>query len=325
MFLHPRSAGQGETARSTSRSDPCPIPYTDATPRLSLPYLAAGQAHKHLTLNEAMARLDGLVAASVESRTLAAQPAQPADGASYLLPANAAGVDWSGRSAGTMMRRDAGAWVVAPVTDGLLVHVKDEGRLLVRNAGSWTPLEALISELGDLTRLGLGTAADAANPLAAKLNGALFTARTDAEGGDGSLRLTLNKETAADVLSLLFQRGYAGRAELGLLGDDRLTLKVSADGANWTEAFSVDPGTGAVLFARGASRSAVQIVTADGVYTPPSWARRLEITAFGAGGGGGAGAAGDASAVRFGGGGGAAGAVAHEVFEVEELTGRCRW
>jgi len=31
------------------------------TPRLGLPYLAAGQAQKHVTLNAALAGLDGLV------------------------------------------------------------------------------------------------------------------------------------------------------------------------------------------------------------------------------------------------------------------------
>ena len=47
----------------------------DATPRLSLPYLAAAQAQKHVTLNEGLARLDGLVQTSVESRTTPAQSA----------------------------------------------------------------------------------------------------------------------------------------------------------------------------------------------------------------------------------------------------------
>ncbi|WP_238313978.1 hypothetical protein [Methylobacterium crusticola] len=46
------------------------------------------------------------------------------------------------------------------------------------------------------------------------------------------------------MLSLLFQSGYAGRAELGLIGDDDLCLKVSADGAAWHEALRVDRATG---------------------------------------------------------------------------------
>ena len=46
----------------------------DSTARLNLPYLVEGQAMKHLTINEALAALDGLVCAVVTSRTLAEQP-----------------------------------------------------------------------------------------------------------------------------------------------------------------------------------------------------------------------------------------------------------
>jgi hypothetical protein len=53
----------------------------------------------------------------------------------------------------------------------------------------------------------------------------------------------MNKEAAADVLSLLLQTGFSGRAELGLIGDDDFVLKVSPDGAAWTEAIRVDKTT----------------------------------------------------------------------------------
>src|SRR5690554_3539954 len=66
----------------------------EGTPRLNLPYLAAGQAQKHVTLNEALARLDACVAASARSRTTAAQPAEPAEGDLYLLPGGASGEAW---------------------------------------------------------------------------------------------------------------------------------------------------------------------------------------------------------------------------------------
>jgi hypothetical protein len=38
---------------------------------------------------------------------------------------------------------------------------------------------------------------------------------------------------------LLFQTGFGGRAELGLIGDEDVQLKVSPDGAAWTEALRV--------------------------------------------------------------------------------------
>jgi hypothetical protein len=212
----------------------------DATPRLALPYLAAGQAQKHLTVNEALAALDGLVHTAVESRTLAAPPQAPADGAMYLRPPGALAAPWQHFAPGALLRFEAGDWNALAAPDGALVLVKDESRLLVRAGGAWSELGAVLGALQNLERLGLGAVADATNPFSARLNKALFAARTAAEGGDGDLRLTLNKETAGDVLSLLFQTGFSGRAELGLAGDDRLTLKTSGDGAAWNTALVAD-------------------------------------------------------------------------------------
>ena len=53
----------------------------DASARLGLPYLAAGQLQKHVTLNEALTRLDALTQTAVVSRTTTTQPAAPPDGA----------------------------------------------------------------------------------------------------------------------------------------------------------------------------------------------------------------------------------------------------
>lgn len=216
----------------------------DCTPRLRLPYLAAAQAQKHVTVNEALAALDGLVQTAAESATLAAEPAEPPEGALYILPPDRTGPDWALHPAGALLRHEAGDWTPLQAGDGALAYVRDADRLLLRRGEGWSPLVADPDVLQNLQRLGLGTTADAANPLAAKLNKALFTARPAGEGGDGDLRLAFNKDAAADVLSLLFQSGYSGRAELGLVGDDDLSLKVSSDGALWTEALRVERGTG---------------------------------------------------------------------------------
>ncbi len=52
------------------------------TPNLALPYLAAAQAQKHVTVNEALDALDGLVQLSVISAALAAPPGKPGRGQS---------------------------------------------------------------------------------------------------------------------------------------------------------------------------------------------------------------------------------------------------
>ncbi|MEC3860141.1 DUF2793 domain-containing protein [Mesobacterium sp. TK19101] len=212
------------------------------TPNLALPYIAAAQAQKHVTHNEALDRLDGLVQLSVKDRDLTAPPASPAEGDRYIVATGATGA-WAGWD-GDVALFSGGAWVrLAPQT-GWRVWIEDEAVLLVFDGTSWIGVTP--DALQGLTRLGLGTTADAANPFSAKLNGALWTALTAVEGGNGDLRVTLNKETAAGVLSFLFQSGFSGRAELGLLGSDDLSLKVSPDGTAWRDALIIDCATGIV-------------------------------------------------------------------------------
>ena len=64
---------------------------SDTSSNLTLPYLAPGQAQKHVTVNEAIRRLDAILQLSAVSATLASQPASPADGAVYVLPAGKSG------------------------------------------------------------------------------------------------------------------------------------------------------------------------------------------------------------------------------------------
>jgi hypothetical protein len=118
-----------------------------------------------------------------------------------------------------------------------------------------------IDVLQNLSRLGVGTT-DVTKLFAAKLNKALWTAPPLAEGGDGDLPYTLIKENAGDVLSLLVPSGFSGRAELGLIGDDDLSLKISPDGANWETALGVDKTTVATRFLAG-SASVASAETCD--------------------------------------------------------------
>lgn len=292
----------------------------DHSARLALPYLAAGQMQKHITLNEALTRLDALVQTTVVSRTATVEPDDPDDGTLWILPAGATGTDWSGRAEGSLMRAEGGGWTEVVAGDGLVVLVLDAAELVVRHSGDWVALGARLGVAQALTRLGVGTTADGANPFAARLNAALWTALEAGVGGTGDLRLTLNKETPGDVLSLLFQSGYGGRAELGLVGDDDLRLKVSDDGSDWHDAFTVDRATGRATFALGAGRRSVTVFTSNGSYVVPAWARCVQAVMLGGGGGGGAGAFG-ASGSRFGGGGGGAAGISRGEWPAELLGG----
>lgn len=293
----------------------------DFSARLDLPYLAAGQMQKHVTLNEALTRLDALIATVVVSRSVAAQPGAPADGDLYILPDNASGAAWTGRPPGALLRFETGGWSVVAAPDGLVAVVRDDPEILVRADGEWRPIGERLAAVQNLTRLGVGTTADAANPLAAKVNAALFTARGVDEGGDGDLRLTLNKASADNVLSLLFQSVYGGRAEIGLIGGDDLSLKVSPDGEVWAQALAVERTTGRVTFDKGVVRRETTVFVAAGDYIPPVWARSIEAVCIGGGGGGGSGMAGGAGSPRFGGGGGGAGGTVTAVWAAASLPG----
>jgi hypothetical protein len=105
-----------------------------------------------------------------------------------------------------------------------------------------------ITNLQNLTLLGVGTTADATNPFSTKLNNILHAAKTVAEGATGNIQVKLSKESAAKTASHLFQTNFSGRAELGLSGDDNFHVKTSADGAAWVEALVFAAATGAATF-----------------------------------------------------------------------------
>lgn len=232
------------------------------TPHLGLPTIAAAQAQKHVTHNEALRTLDALVMLAVLDREHSAPPAAPAAGDRYLVKATGTGA-FAGRDNQIAHYCDEGWSFYAP-QPGWVCYVLDESILVAWNGTAWSDVFAAITALQNLSLLGVGTTADATNPLAAKLNNALWTAKTVAEGGDGTLRYKLSKESAAKTLSLLFQDDYSGRAEIGLTGDDDLHVKVSADGATWYEGLKIDRATGKVSFpVSGGPR---EVLTADRTY-----------------------------------------------------------
>lgn len=287
----------------------------DATPRLSLPYLAAAQAQKHVTLNEGLARLDGLVQTAVESRTTDAQPGSPADGALYIMTATASGSAWAGKPAGTVMRFEVGAWSEFDVAEGHIAYVADEGVLVFFDGAAWADFSGLIDALQNLSLLGVNATADATNKLSVSSAAVLFN-----HVGAG-VQIKVNKNAAGDTASYLFQNAFSGRAEFGLIGGDDFKLKVSPDGSAWTDVLSVDRTTGRATFTLSALRQMqVDVFTSSGTYNVPSWARRLRVVCVGAGGGGGGGAAGTNAANRGGGGGGGAGGLVADEFDVAELS-----
>ena len=215
---------------------------SDATTNLALPYILAAQAQKHVTHNEALRLLDGLVQLSVLDRDLTAPPGSPADGDRYIVASGGAD-DWAGWDFNVALFTD-GTWLRLPPRAGWRAWVEDEGLLLVYDGASWTGTTP--DALQSIALLGIGTTADAANPFSAKLNAALWTAKTVAEGGSGDLFYTMNKEAVGDDLGLTLQSGFVTKALVGLFGSDKFRLAVSADGSNFFDGLMVDNTSGIV-------------------------------------------------------------------------------
>jgi Protein of unknown function (DUF2793) len=218
------------------------------TLRLKLPLLAAGQSQKHVTVNDALVTVDALAQLSVINRTQTAPPASVADGDSYLVADSPTGL-FAGR-AGQIAVADMGAWRFHQPRDGWRCFVVAEQLLLAFVGTAW--VAAALPNLPAM--LGINATADATNRLALKSNASLFD-----HVGTGH-QMKLNKAAAASSASLLFQTAYSGRAEMGLMGDDKWRCKVSADGASWKDALVIDQTSGlATVF--GAPTATLGIAT----------------------------------------------------------------
>lgn len=208
------------------------------TPLLGLPLMAAAQAQKHVTHNEALMMLDSLVQLAVPTRSLSEPPAAAAVGARYLVAAPGTG-DWAGH-AGHIALRDEGAWRFLVPAAGWRLWVSDEKLHLVFEGGVWQAVP-VAGPVQNIPLLGVATTANDDNRLAVAAANTLLTHA----GGDH--RLKINKAAVANTASLLFQDNWSGRAEMGLAGDDHFHLKVSADGAVWREALTIDAATGKLV------------------------------------------------------------------------------
>lgn len=218
----------------------------DVSPRLDLPYIAASQAQKHVTHNEALRLLDSVTQLGVKSFDAETPPLGANDGDIYslgLAPTD----DWAGH-AGELALSNDGAWSFITPRDGWLAWGESEGALRVLAAGTWQDVSP---DQPNLVSLGINTSADLTNRLAIASDASLFT-----NNGNGH-QIKINKATIGDTASVLYQTNWSGRAEIGLTGDDDFHFKVSADGATWNDAITVDKDNGAVAIAGISGRIAV--------------------------------------------------------------------
>jgi hypothetical protein len=228
--------------------------------RLSLPYLAAAQAQKHVTMNEALERLDAVVQLVIEEFDRDAPPQTPGEGQVWATGAAPTG-DWTGQADRLAIRANGG-WLFIAARDGWRAWSRFERILRVRETGAWTAAPAAAPLLDDLDGLGIGATHDATNRLSVAAPATLL----NHEGAGHQLKI--NKAAATDTASLLFQTGFGGRAEMGTAGSDDFAIKVSGDGAAWTDAARFDAATGAADLAPGTTIGGARAYHAGNVLDP---------------------------------------------------------
>ncbi|SIS49702.1 DUF2793 domain-containing protein [Phaeovulum vinaykumarii] len=116
------------------------------TTRLALPFLEAAQAQKHVTVNEALVRLDGLVNPVLVSRSLGVPPVVVAEGACYGVPLGAVNA-WAGHE-GEIAIASNGGWVFAAPQAGWRVWIADEGQGAVHSGADWVAGALTLSPFG---------------------------------------------------------------------------------------------------------------------------------------------------------------------------------
>lgn len=241
---------------------------SETTLNLKLPMLAAAQAQKHVTHNDAVAALDTLVHLSVASRGEVSPPFSPVEGSRHIVPEGGTGA-WTDKG-GCVACWHSGDWRFHAPRAGWLAWVEDERKFVAWQENGWADLP------GAFDQLGINATADEDNRLAVGGAASLF------DGGEAGHRLKLNKGAAGETASVIFQTGYSARAELGLLGSEDFTIKVSGSGTSWLTAISVNSVNGKVGLGR--APGAGQLDVEGGIRSLSGSSAFLQLVNTGSGG-----------------------------------------
>lgn len=230
----------------------------NTTARLGLPIIAAAQAQKHVTHNEALQILDGITQLVLNGLGSETPPVSPSQGELHALGQAPAGA-WQDQP-GSLAQWQNGQWIFIAPQDGWLAWDNQDNQAVIFTQGNWFPL------LQNLASLGIATQADPTNRLSVSSSATLLN-----HAGAGH-QLKLNKAGAGDTAALLYQSNWAGHAELGLTGDNDFHIKTSPDGGSWTDALTLNAATGhatgAAVQSSATDTTSGRLARADYAYSP---------------------------------------------------------
>ncbi|MFT4742078.1 MAG: hypothetical protein ACI91Z_000049 [Yoonia sp.] len=234
----------------------------DQTPLLSLPYIQGAQAQKHVTHNAALELIDMVAQLAVEALDATTPPTSAAEGQAWAVGASPSGA-WSSH-AGDIAAWRGGGWLFVTPVIGWRAWDKTTGAIYAYDGAGWIAAGG-VADLQNLDGLGINAASDTTNRLAVSSAATLLN-----HDGAGH-QVKINKATATDTASLLYQSGFSGRAEMGLAGNDDFSVKVSGDGTTFTEALRINGATGAVAMPTTGTRQLIAYNYRYYVYTDRRW------------------------------------------------------
>lgn len=119
------------------------------TSQFGLPLISAAQAQKHVTVNEALSRIDAVAQLRVTSSGTTAPPVDATPGSAYLVPAGASD-DWEGQ-AGRIAVAINGGWEMVTPKPGW--RLWDEGAWSYKqfDGADWIDDAVIVTECGSAT------------------------------------------------------------------------------------------------------------------------------------------------------------------------------
>lgn len=205
---------------------------------MNLPLLESGQVQKHLIVNEAMARIDGLFMLSVKGRFTETPPTDAVEGDRWIIPTGATG-DWTGAETKIAVFI-GGGWDILEPLIGWRCWVEDEDLEVLYDNNVWTPriygppaLTGTLQEV-DIDQALSGASVDTAGVIPAGALVYAVTARvTTAIAGPSGWSLGIADAPTRYGSGLGVGTGVAAAGPVGApLGySQALPLRITAEGA----------------------------------------------------------------------------------------------
>ena len=106
------------------------------TPHFELPLISPSQAQKHVTVNDALSRVDALMQLRLISATTSTPPATSQEGDTYGVASGAVN-EWAGQE-GTLAIFANGGWAFVPATLGMRAFIADQNGWAGFDGTQWT-------------------------------------------------------------------------------------------------------------------------------------------------------------------------------------------